>query len=443
MMKPVQYPSPPPSVQSYSVELTANPRLWGPYFTHDPALFRDEDSGLWYVYSTDMGVRQGVKPGIQIRRSEDLVAWEFVGQAIPEGVDPAAASDTGAINLWTPSIVKQGGEYRLYCAATSFGSQVSRILMAVSESPDGPFVFRQTVLASEEGDPVNAIGPSVFRDPTDNKMYMTYGSYWNGIHILELDPETGSPSETGFGTCLASRGSVVHGSVEGASLCWHDGYYYLFMSCGGLAFDYHVRVARSRNVRGPYKDCNGIEQTDPDASPAWIGTILLAPYRFGTDKGWKAVGAAHVVQAGDEWFLSHHGRPEGSQNYTLLHLRRLVWTEDGWPAVSPERYAGEKIQEIPVTSLLGHYERISLQPMLPQTVSSSAPVILRPDGTMRTGCLLGSWRRPGTNTVHVTLAGLEEKLTVLPAWDWQAHRQTLVMTGFDSRGVTVWYKKTD
>jgi len=45
--------------------------------------------------------------------------------------------------------------------------------------------------------------------------------------------------------------------------------------------------------------------------------------------------------------------------------------------------------------------------------------------------------------VTVALAGREEKLEVLPAWDPHAHRSTLVMTGIDERGVCVWYKKLD
>jgi len=442
-MKPIQYPVPPAPSPTYSVELTANPRLWGPYFTHDPSLLYDEENGLYYVYSTDMGVRQGVAPGIQIRRSKDLITWEFIGQALPGGIDSFVEAKTQAVNLWTPDVIRYKGYYRLYYAATTFGSQVSLILMAVSEKPEGPFYDSRVVLESHEGDPVNAISPSIFIDPSNDRMYMVYGSYWEGIYLLELDPETGAPLEKGFGTRIACRSSVTHGSVEGACLRYRNGYYYLFVSSGSLAFDYHVRVARSKKISGPYVDYNGIEQTDLEASPAWVGTIVVAPYRFGTDKGWKATGAASVLQVGNDWYFAHHARPEGNQNYTLLHLRKMVWTVDDWPTVSPERYTGEKMQEIPVTSIFGHYERVALQPMLPQSASASVPIIFRPDGSLRSGCLLGSWRRPDECRVHVSVAGREEELIILPAWDYQEHRQTLVMTGLDSRGVPIWYKKSE
>jgi len=442
-MMMIQYPPAPQANPVYSVELTANPRLWGPYFTHDPAVLRDPVTGVYYAYSTDMGVRQGVKPGIQVRRSTDLMTWEHLGQAIPEGIDPDVQDMTSAMNLWTPDVIFCNGKYRMYYAASTFGSQVSAILMAQAERPEGPFIHKGVVLQSQKGDPVNAISPSILQDPNDGRLWMAYGSFWGGIHLLELDPDTGYAKEPGFGTQIAAYSPIVHGAVEGPCLRYHDGYYYLFVSCGTLSLDYHVRVGRSRKIEGPYLDYNLMEMTDREFAPEWVGTMLLASYRFQHGQGWKAPGHANVFEVEGEWFLTHHVRPEGSLNYTLLQTRKLVWTKDGWPVVSPVVYAGESQQEIPVTSLVGHYERIALEPSLPQTMISSAPVDFRLNGTLRLGVLGGFWRRPGEHQVTVALAGREEKLEVLPAWDPHAHRSTLVMTGIDERGVCVWYKKLD
>ena len=49
---------------------------WGPYNTHDPSIIKDGD--YYYCYSTDAAYGITVPPGIQIRRSKDLVAWEFL-----------------------------------------------------------------------------------------------------------------------------------------------------------------------------------------------------------------------------------------------------------------------------------------------------------------------------------------------------------------------------
>ncbi|MGY0036697.1 hypothetical protein [Pedobacter sp. NJ-S-72] len=51
--------------------------MWGPYNVHDPSIFKDGD--WFYCYSTDVGYGIAVRPGIQIRKSKDLVNWKFVG----------------------------------------------------------------------------------------------------------------------------------------------------------------------------------------------------------------------------------------------------------------------------------------------------------------------------------------------------------------------------
>ena len=44
-----------------------------------------------------------------------------------------------------------------------------------------------------------------------------------------------------------------------------------------------------------------------------------------------------------------------------LHLRQLSFTPEGWPVVSPERYAGTPSRRFPEADLAGEWEIIRVQ----------------------------------------------------------------------------------
>ena len=92
---------------------------WGTYNVHDPACIKAGDH--YYVYSTDAYLGNplaeagtlGIKTGnIPIRRSRDLIHWEFVGWALDS--IPAEAvryvhqfnNKQGAANIWAPYVTK-------------------------------------------------------------------------------------------------------------------------------------------------------------------------------------------------------------------------------------------------------------------------------------------------------------------------------------------------
>ena len=59
-------------VAAYSMYLK-----WGSYNVHDPSIKKFGD--YYYCYSTDVGYGTAVPAGIQIRKSKDLVQWQYVG----------------------------------------------------------------------------------------------------------------------------------------------------------------------------------------------------------------------------------------------------------------------------------------------------------------------------------------------------------------------------
>lgn len=84
--------SPNPWQDDYSaLSSMDNYHSWGTYNVHDPSCCKLGD--YYYMYSTDAILGENRKEAeeknvplgfIQVRRSKDLVKWEFVGWAFPE-----------------------------------------------------------------------------------------------------------------------------------------------------------------------------------------------------------------------------------------------------------------------------------------------------------------------------------------------------------------------
>ena len=150
------------------------------------------------------------------------------------------------------------GTNYLYYAVSTFGSQVSGIgLVTTTNLLGGPWVDQGPVILSTNGSAYNCIDPCPLID-TNGAMWMTFGSFWNGIYLVQLDPTTGKRiSPTSTTTRLA-----FNSSIEGSFLYQRGGYYYLFVNwgscCEGIDSTYNIRVGRSTTVTGPYFDRKGV-----------------------------------------------------------------------------------------------------------------------------------------------------------------------------------------
>lgn len=429
-------PKPLPPVPGQKPEAPPAHSVW---FTHDPAIYHDPVSGDYFLYCTDA----------KCLRSHDMITWETIGKVVEKPSEDAFRW-TNSNAIWAPDIVKVGDEYRLYCSNSSWGVQQSCIFLAVSDKAEGPFIPKEIVFKSSEDMDVNAIDANIIEDVKTKKQYMVYGSFWGGCHIVELDKETGlSKAEPGTaGICLARRPIWTDGAIEGPYIVYHPDtdYYYLFVSYGSLKSDYNIRVGRSRNITGPYLDHNGRDMTDLDDDDNTLGYMVACGYRFDDDPvGYMGPGHNSVLHDfDDEWYLVCHIREHNFRGGepSTLHIRKMLWTEDGWPVVSPEIYSGEKLQPVTRDMLIGNYERIKLLPMVPQGMLTSVKMCLFPDGN---GFLADSiritWELTDDTTLTVKYANTIEKLKVLAAWDYESWKPTLVLTGTDQKNICIWGKK--
>ncbi|WP_310602399.1 arabinan endo-1,5-alpha-L-arabinosidase [Anaerosporobacter sp.] len=435
------YPSEPPHLPQkpgkpangeHFASTPENP-LW---FTHDPAIYHDPASNNYYIYATEA----------KSLRSKDLIHWEDIGRVTD--VPPAESHDhVGTNHIWAPDIVKVGEEYRLYCSNSSFGVRQSCIYLAVSDNAEGPFIPRGAVIKTTNDSPVNAIDANIIEDHTNGKQYMVYGSFWGGCHIIELDKTTGLAAEDGVGTCLVRRPQWCDSAVEGPYIVYNKDrdYYYLFVSYASLKSDYNIRVGRSKCVTGPYLDHNGRDLTDLEDYDNSIGYMIACGYQFHEGISYMGPGHNSVLHDFDnEWYLVSHIRERNFKGGepSMMHVRKMLWTNDGWPVVSPEIYSGEKVQPVTKELMVGKYERIRLTPTIPQGVQTSVCMSLFSDGrAMLADSIHAQWTLIDDTTFVLTYAKTTETYRILPTWDYELWQPTIAITGKDDKGICLWGKK--
>jgi arabinan endo-1,5-alpha-L-arabinosidase len=292
----------------------------------DPAIIKQ--GSTYYIFSTG--------PGIPIRASTDLVHWQLDCQVFSALPAWAASMVPGASELWAPGIAYFNGEYHLYYAVSTFGSNRSVIGLATNltldpTARDYRWVDQGAVIASTPGKTDwNAIDPApIVADGTH--VWLAFGSQWSGIKLAAIDPATGkliagnvprgsSPIAKLFS--LASR--PTSGPIEAPFIVYNDGYYYLFVSfndcCMGAASTYEIAVGRSRSITGPYRDRSGKPMTHGG------GTLVLRG--SGTVRGPGSNGI--LADGGQDWIVYHY-YDAADGGIAKLGIQPLAWTSDGWP----------------------------------------------------------------------------------------------------------------
>ena len=449
---------------------TSDFRAWQESWAHDPSLLEWE--GVYYAYSTDTF---GAPQGYQIRKSRDLIHWEYVGAAfdmdgaaekyregrgelqaafdwcVTDKSEVAGGVNTrsdGTMSFWAPHCVRgTDGKFWLYfCLTGYFGGSKSCIGLAKSDSPTGGFRFVGLLLQSPAGwRTPNAIDPQFFS--AEGRSFLVYGSYGLGLHVIELDPKTGLRKDGRTYADFAAKKcsfreyygtNVAKGSVEGGVIRYHEGvdvlergkwtkknYYYLMCSFGSLSSVYNMRCGRSEVPEGPYLDVNGNELVC--STDIGTGNKVLGSFRW-EDAPYDVFCPGHndmFVASGGVNLISYHARTHyfiekglsDSTNFHYLFLGQYTFNSDGWPVMNANRYAGEEIQNITPQELLqvsgGKFEVVLFTQAF-DTVKAKQ-VALHADGTFD-GAYLGRWRMYGKNYISIEVCGDEYLGVVMPAW---------------------------
>jgi arabinan endo-1,5-alpha-L-arabinosidase len=291
----------------------------------DPTIIKQGNT--YYLFSTG--------PGIAIRASTDLIHWQRMGQVFPSVPDWASSIVPGATEFWAPAVAFFDGEYHLYYAMSTFGSNRSVIGLATNatldpSASDYQWVDQGKVIASTPGKTDwNAIDPSPIV-VSKTSVYLAFGSQWSGIKLAAINPQTGKllPTSARSGSSphvelysLASRPDAA--PIEAPFIFYRDGYYYLFASfndcCIGAASTYEIAVGRSRSVTGPYRDRAGKLMT------LGGGSVVLKGAGTIRGPGSNAV----LADDGQDWIIYQYYDARAG-GIAKLGIQPLDWTSGGW-----------------------------------------------------------------------------------------------------------------
>lgn len=298
--------------------------LTGNIAIHDPTIAVLEDGFASFATGVE-GARDGGQ--IRTKTSPDGIDWQESG-ALP-GKMPAWVTDIFGYppkNIWAPSVTEHDGTHYMYYSASSFGNNTSVIGLMTNDDlsaadPTAGWVDQGLVLQSVETDDFNAIDP--FRVDVGDRAWLTYGSYWQGIRLVEIDPTSGMVKDGAEASFIASRDGDA---IEAPAILEHDGKFYLFVSfdacCRGVASTYRIMVGRADAIEGPYLDRDGQPMLEGG------GTELVA-----TQGRFIGPGGQEVFQRdGQPWLVFHfyNQMQGGTPN---LYLTPLSFDADGWPVV--------------------------------------------------------------------------------------------------------------
>ena len=303
------------------------PQMTGDVRIHDPSIV--EIYGQFVAVGTgEQGPTHGA---IRVKTSPDGEKWTDAG-VIGQGPPAWAQATLGfqPTNVWAPSFSRRGETVFLYYCLSSFGSNTSAIGLVTNTAlyplkPGDGWQDQGVVLMSKEGDDFNAIDP--FRvDASDGRAYLAYGSFWSGIKLSELNPETGKLIRADTPRiALASRNG---GAIEAASILERDGKFYLFVSfdqcCKGVASTYNIRVGRADRIEGPYRDQDGKAMLEGG------GSLVL-----GTTGRVIGPGGQEAVKTSKGDRLAYHYYDGDAAGAAKLQFSPIVWTADGWPDLGP------------------------------------------------------------------------------------------------------------
>ena len=455
------------------------------------------------------------KNGTEYDFAFDAIKWSARG-----GAQGQAKYDVTG-NQWAPDVIynKVMNKWCMYLSING-DAWYSSIIMLTADNIEGPYRYQapvvisgfkngteykdtdlEVVLGSLDALPdryktgnrwgerwPNNIDPCVFYDE-EGKLWMSYGSWSGGIWMLELDEATGlrdydveyELKGTGNGITVDPYfGKKIAGGyyVSGeASYIEHIGdYYFLFMSYGGLAAGgvandynnggYQMRVFRSENPDGPYKDMNGTDAVynsyqlnfGPDANTNRGINIFGAYKDWGNQAkgnfGERSQGHNSIIAAEDgRTYLVYHTRFQNRGEGHEVRVHQVFLSKNGWLVAAPFEYTGEQVttadiattQQIATDQIPGDYKllihKYKLNHLKKEAVSP-VEIQLNADGTI-SGSQTGTWSiEEGTSYAIIkigttTYYGVFVEQTLEPTDD-----KAVAFTAVTKNGQTIWGYQT-
>lgn len=285
---------------SVSMSETVMAQIGAP-FIHDPATIMECD-GKYYTWGT------GGSPLV----SSDGWVWSGEG---------GARIQVGA----APDMIKIGDRY--LCAHSSTGGGLGgghagtiRTMWNKTldpQSPDYQWTEQIQVAESLVDEDCDAIDAGLIMT-SDGRLFVTYGTYFGFIRIVELNPETGDRAEGAVDVNIAV-------DCEATTMIEHDGWFYLLGThgtcCDGVNSTYNIVCGRSKSPTGPFIDNVGRDMVEGG------GKMVL-----GCRDGYTGAGhfGRYIIAPGVEKMSFHWEADYYQSGRSTLAILPIVW-RNGWP----------------------------------------------------------------------------------------------------------------
>ncbi len=296
---------------SYSDYQFTNPVLYAD--CPDPSMIFDEN-GRCYIY--------GTSGNLHVYSSDDLVNWTYECDVFDNTTRPRPESN----GLWAPDMNYTGGHYLFYYTVNTGSGSTRYINVMTSDSPIPPFTAQGTVIDYATYGVNNSIDQCYWEEE-DGSKWMFWGSF-NDIYAIEL-------SDDGFTGKSGTQKQYIAGTmIEGTMIYKRGDYYYLIGSAGsyggssgynGVGATYHLVVARSTDLLGPYRDKDG-------------GLATSNHFSKFMNESEEVCGPGHCSEVfelddGTTWFF-YHGWPYDDLYYGRVdYLSQIFWDNYDWPYV--------------------------------------------------------------------------------------------------------------
>ncbi|MCR5293848.1 MAG: glycoside hydrolase family 43 protein [Lachnospiraceae bacterium] len=448
---------------------------------HDPQIILAD--GTYYMTGSH----------IVLAESKDMDQWEYISNGsaakyisnLYSGDLPAFSyvgkNEDGGYSVWAANIFynETMGKYCMYfCTSSSYIK--SALALAVSDVPEGPYTYVDTLLCSgfsaSEVDKTNllevlgadadidryfkyggydntewpnCIDPAIFTDD-EGKIWMVYGSWSGGLFLLEIDPASGYPIfpeadeangvDPYFGYHLIGGG---HHACEGPFIFHNEdnGYYYLFVSCGGLTRTggYQMRLYRSENPTGPYVDASGKTWDDEEDFFSY-GLKMMGNYSLPSlETAYMAPGGQSVfVGADGNTYLVYHQRFDNGSEYHEPRVHRLYLNDEGWYMAAPFETGSESTAEEGYTAaeLAGSFYILDHELDISDVIHEGKACSFK-DGKI-SGEYEGTYElTDGTDSIHVTIDGTDYSGKLINMTD-EAGNATLSFMAVGGNNHTLW-----
>ena len=501
---------------------------------HDPSIVWEPVSQTYYIFGSH---RASAKTTDMMNWTAFTAPWATAtstdatnSAALAEAIKWSKRGSTSYSvdgNMWAPDVIwnKAMNKWCMYLSVNG-DNWYSSIVLLTSDNIEGPYLYQDFVVMSgfhtgtsyKDTDLEKAIGtqaslpsryavgnkwgnrypncidPCVFYDE-NGKLWMSYGSWSGGIWMLELDENTGLRDYTidypltgsGDGITIDPYfGKKIAGgfyvSGEASYIEYIGGYYYLFVTYGGLAAGgvptdynnggYQMRVFRSENPDGPFIDSRnnsavfssyllnfGPKENDNNRGENIFGTYTSWGNQAKGNLGERSQGHNSIIAAEDgRTYLVYHTRFQNWGESHQVRVHQVFQSKNGWLVVAPFEYTGEEVksadiattQQIATDRIPGKYKLLIHEYKLDHTKKAAAEPVdieLTTDGNI-TGKYTGTWKvEAGTSYVTLKIGStyyhgvmveqtLEPSTTKAPAFTAVAATTGTTAWGYQTESTT-------